>query len=90
MRGRDVHAVSVDAFAIGGDVAQMDPDPELHATLLRKLRVQFPESGLNGNSGLDRVERGRKFCQHVVAGRIDDSPSLRLHGLADPRPRGLK
>jgi hypothetical protein len=73
---RNVDAVPVDPVALGGDVAHVDADPEVHAALIGETRVERPEHPLGLDGTADRVEGGRKLGQEVVAGGVHDAAAV--------------
>jgi hypothetical protein len=73
---RDVDAVPIDALALGGHIAHVDADPEVHAALVGEARVERSEHPLGLDGAADRVEGGRKLGQQVVAGGVHDAPPV--------------
>jgi hypothetical protein len=80
---RDVHPVSVEPLAVGGNVAEVDADAKLHASIRGEIRIALREGALHRDRRLGSVEGSRELRQHVVAGRVDDATALRSHDLAD-------
>ena len=73
---RDVHSVAVDAIALADDVAQMDADPELHATRLGLLRRLLLQLALHLHRAGQRRHYAGKLGQEIVADRIDHPPTV--------------
>ena len=79
---RDVDAVTEDVVALDDDVAEIDADAELDASVLRHVLIALDHRPLDLGGTGDRVHDARKLDQHAVAGDLDDA-ALVLGDLAD-------
>jgi hypothetical protein len=84
---RDVDAIAVDCLVLGDHVAEIDPDPELHAAFGGKLGIGGGKLVLD----LDRAFHGREctgeFDQQAVARRANNAAAAgRDRRFHDPSP----
>ena len=75
---RHVHAVAVDAFVLGGDVAEVETDAEQQAALRGQRRGAVAEHALQLEAAAHRIERGTELGEHVVARGIDHAAAMPL------------
>jgi hypothetical protein len=73
---RHVHTVSEDVAILDDDVANVDADAELDATVQRQRGVAFGHCRLHHGCTTQRVDDAGEFDQHSVAGRLDDAASM--------------
>src|SRR4030095_1111663 len=83
--GGNVDAISVEALALDGDAAQIEPDAEPHLARGWQLGVPELELALDLDRALDGVHHAGELRQHVVAGRVYHAPAVAGHGGADHR-----
>ena len=65
------------------DVAQMNADPELDASLRRHTRVAFDHSDLHFDRAAHRVDHAAELGDEPVARALDDTPVMRSDGGID-------
>jgi hypothetical protein len=77
---RDVDAVAIDVAAVGDHVAEIDPDAKAQAALLGEIQITVDHRALDLAGTAHRVDDAGEFCQHAVAGGLDD-PAVMLADL---------
>ena len=90
--GGDIDSVAHQvAVALFHDVADMDADPELDATLRRQSGVALDHAMLHLDRAAHRVDRAAEFDQRSVAGALDDATVMhgdrRVDEIASQRPQ---
>jgi hypothetical protein len=65
------------------DVAQMDADAKLDATLNRHARIAFDHAVLHFDRAAHRVDHAEELCDEPVARALDDTPAMRSDGGID-------
>ena len=80
--GGDVHAVAEEPVALDRDLAQVDPDAEVHATRGRQGLVAGFHDAVDLERAVDRIRRGAELGEEVVAREIDESATR----VADQKP----
>ena len=77
--GGDIDSIAHQvAVALFDNVADMDADPELDATLRRQSGVALDHAVLYLDRATHRVDRAAEFDQRAIAGALDDAPVM--HG----------
>src|SRR6266540_2343286 len=71
--GREIHAVTIDSFAIGQHISDVDTDSEAEPARLGQLGVAAPQSVLNRDRTLDGVDDAHELGQYIVARRVNDA-----------------
>src|SRR5271165_1288762 len=95
---RDIDAISHQiAVALLDDVAEMNADAKLDATLRRQAGVAFDETVLHLDRAAHGVDHAAELNKRAVAGALDDAPVVRVdRGIdqiaaqpAEPRQRAI-
>ena len=73
--GRDIDTITVYAITILDDIAQIDADSESHLAIGGQRIITCFQFILNLKGTLNGIDNTGKFCQQVVARRIDN-PSM--------------
>jgi len=80
----DVHAIAVDRAVVPGDnIAEVDPDSELHAPVISELAITPFQRTLDFNCTFDRFNSAIENSQHAIARRIDYSSSMTCNVVAE-------
>ena len=80
----DIDAVAHEiAVALLDDVADMDPDAEFDAPVLRQSGVALDEAVLDLDRAADRVYDAAKLDDASIAGALDDAPTMGGDGGVD-------
>ncbi|MCY1492990.1 hypothetical protein D9M68_268150 [compost metagenome] len=67
-RGGDIDAIAEDIAVFHQNVADIDPDAEVHLPVVGKRLVGTPHRLLNGDCAVEGMDDRWKFRQHAVAG----------------------
>jgi len=73
--GSHVHAVAEDVALLDHDVADIDADPEAHASPFGLAFVRPFEAPLGSRPRSERVEQAGEFGEHAIAGCVRDPRS---------------
>jgi hypothetical protein len=76
---RDVNTIAIDVAAVLDDVAEIDPDTELDAPLLRLSGVTLGHLVLNFNGATYRIDNAGELNQEPVAGRLHNPAAVLLN-----------
>src|SRR5215472_5452381 len=74
--GRDIDAVAENVVGLDDDVAEIDPDPEPDAALVRNPGLAIDHRPLQLGGAAHRIDDAREFRQHPVTGRLDDAAGM--------------
>jgi hypothetical protein len=74
--GRDVDPVAEQVAVVGNHVAEVDPDPEADAPVVRRRRVAVEHAPLHLDGTAHRLDRARELDQETVAGGLDDAAAM--------------
>jgi hypothetical protein len=76
---RDIHTIAHKiAICLLDDVAQMDADSELDATLGRQAGVAFGQPILHLDRAAHGIDDAAEFDEAAVPGSLDDTPMMRV------------
>jgi hypothetical protein len=67
------------------NVAEVNADPEHHASIRRKFFVLLCQCLLHGHAGQNSASRRLKYSQNAVAGHIDNAALIGFYVLAKDR-----
>jgi hypothetical protein len=70
---RDVHGVAIEVLAVDDHVAEVDPDTEMDAPVVRNIGVALDHALLHLDRPTHRFDRAGKLNEDAVAGRLDDA-----------------
>ena len=74
----DVDTVAIDLAAVLDDVAEIDPDTELDAPLVRHSDVAFGHLLLNLDGATHRIDNAGELDQQPVASRLNNAAAMLL------------
>lgn len=69
--GGDVHTVAIDVAVLEYDVAEIDADPELDASIARHIQIAPSHTFLDLDRGMHGICNAMELDQHAVAARLD-------------------
>jgi len=72
----DIDAIAVDVAVLDNDVAEVHPDPEGDASILRCLGITFGHLPLHGNCAGNGLDHARELDQDPIAGGLDDASAM--------------
>lgn len=81
--GRDIDAIAVDIFGIGGNFAKINADTELHPPGFGRAPIAPGEVILHTDGAFDCLCRGAKFSEEPVAGMFDNAAAKFSDGKID-------
>jgi hypothetical protein len=89
--GRDIDPVTVDVITLDNDIAEMHPDAEVNATLVRYFGVALGHALLYGEGTFDRVDHAGELDQGAITHQLDDATVMvRDPGVDQLRPMALE
>src|SRR6202011_6249281 len=74
----DIDTIAIDVAAVLDDVAEIDPDTELDALLLRHPDVAFSHLLLNLDGATHRIDNAGELDQQPVASRLNNAAAVLL------------
>ena len=74
--GCDVHTVTIQVVTFNDDVAKIDTNPEGHLLILGNTTVAVFQGCLKFHCCTDCFYRTRKFRDHAISGRPEDSAAV--------------
>jgi len=76
---RDVNTIAVDVAAVLDDVAEIDPDAELDAPLVRHSDVTLGHLVLNLDGATYRIDNTGELNQEPIASRLNNAAAVLLY-----------
>src|SRR5271165_6987004 len=73
---RDVDPIADDVAILDEDIADIDADAELDATIRGQRRIAFRHCGLHLGRAARRVDDAGELGQEAVAGGVDDTAAM--------------
>jgi hypothetical protein len=89
--GRDIDPVAVDIAPVLDNVAEIDPDTELDATIGRYIGVSLRHLTLHFDGTTHRIDDTGELKEQAVAGGLDDATAMFLDfGIGQFAPKRLQ
>ena len=80
---RDIDPVAENVVAVDQYVAEIDADAQKYLAARFDIGIASRQSALNFERTFDRIRSTREFCEHAVAGSLDDAAAILDDGRVD-------